>query len=42
MSDVQPGDIVSVNTPSGKREGLVLGSHVDYNVRARPLPAVDC
>ncbi|EJD36941.1 hypothetical protein AURDEDRAFT_188227 [Auricularia subglabra TFB-10046 SS5] len=33
MSDVAAGDIVSVTTPSGKREGLVVGSHVDFNGR---------
>ncbi|KAH7098804.1 hypothetical protein BKA62DRAFT_354775 [Auriculariales sp. MPI-PUGE-AT-0066] len=27
------GDIVAVNTPNGKREGLVLSSHVDWNGR---------
>jgi len=34
----QVGDVVAVNTPAGKREGIVLGSHVDWNVReATPL-----
>lgn len=27
------GEYVTVNTPHGKQEGLVVGSHVDYNVR---------
>lgn len=34
----QPGDIVTVNHGAyGRREGLVIGSHVDYAVRRLPL-----
>ncbi|KAK7029406.1 hypothetical protein VNI00_014660 [Paramarasmius palmivorus] len=29
--DILPGDIVAVNNGfSGRREGLVVGSHIDY------------
>ena len=37
----QPGDIVAVNNGvAGRREGLVVGSHVDHLVRDNvpPLP----
>jgi hypothetical protein len=38
-SHTQPGDIVTVNHGNyGRREGLVIGSHIDYAVR--PLPVV--
>ncbi|RPD66802.1 hypothetical protein L226DRAFT_565587 [Lentinus tigrinus ALCF2SS1-7] len=28
--EIVPGDIVAVQHATGKREGLVVGSHVDY------------
>ncbi|KAF8506063.1 hypothetical protein F5888DRAFT_499238 [Russula emetica] len=28
--DIVPGDIVTVNHGLGRREGLVIGSHIDY------------
>ena len=34
----QPGDIVAVSHQSGRREGLVVGSHIDYAVRPISLP----
>ena len=43
----QPGDLVAVQHTSGRREGLVVGSHIDYAVRALPrtpappVPAAD-
>jgi hypothetical protein len=30
---LQPGDIVAVNSGLGRREGLVVGSHIDHLVR---------
>jgi hypothetical protein len=34
---VQPGDIVAVNVQSaGRREGLVIGQHIDYAVCPSP------
>ncbi|KAF9516783.1 hypothetical protein BS47DRAFT_1340414 [Hydnum rufescens UP504] len=31
MSDIIPGDVVAVNVQSvGRREGLVIGQHIDY------------
>lgn len=30
---LQPGDIVAVNNGGGRREGLVVGSHIDHLVR---------
>jgi hypothetical protein len=33
----QPGDIVALNHGNyGRTEGLVVGSHIDYAVRALP------
>ncbi|KAI0658538.1 hypothetical protein C8Q70DRAFT_1045543 [Cubamyces menziesii] len=28
--DIVPGDIVAVSHSQGRREGLVVGSHIDY------------
>ncbi|EJF62255.1 hypothetical protein BD309DRAFT_988862 [Dichomitus squalens] len=28
--DIVPGDIVAVSHQSGRKEGLVIGSHIDY------------
>lgn len=30
MEDIIAGDIVAVQHPGGRREGLVVGSHIDY------------
>ena len=40
---LQPGDIVAVNNgAAGRREGLVVGSHIDHLVRhGVPLPHVN-
>ena len=35
----QPGDIVAVQHAHGRREGLVVGSHIDYAVRTVPRSA---
>lgn len=39
ICNVQPGDIVAIKHGIyGRKEGLVIGSHIDYAVRAQIIP----
>jgi hypothetical protein len=39
LCNAQPGDIVAIKHGIyGRKEGLVIGSHIDYAVRAQIIP----
>jgi hypothetical protein len=39
LCNTQPGDIVAIKHGIyGRKEGLVIGSHIDYAVRAQIIP----
>lgn len=43
LNSLQPGDVVAVSHGAyGRREGLVVGAHIDYAVRFPPLFAFTC
>jgi hypothetical protein len=43
LCNAQPGDIVAIRHGIyGRKEGLVIGSHIDYAVRAQIIPFFFC